>query len=144
MRIVQDAEWTVESASPCWREEKVLCLRIQNIIDSTWIDNKVRELELSGLVNYEFVRTGQTVSQVYYLEVLKRLREKVRRKRPELLANNSWILHYDNAPALTALSVREFLATKQMCWNTLPIHRIYPPMTFSVPEDKGNIERKAF
>jgi hypothetical protein len=29
-------------------------------------------------------------------------------------ANNSWILHHDNAPAHTALSVREFLATKQI------------------------------
>jgi len=58
--------------------------------------------------------TGQTVNQVYYLEVLERLREKVVRKRPELLANSSWILHQDNAPAQTALSVREFLATKQI------------------------------
>jgi hypothetical protein len=44
------------------------------------------------------------------LEVLKRLREKVRRKRPELFATNSWILRHDSAPAHTALSVREFLA----------------------------------
>jgi len=29
-------------------------------------------------------------------------------------ANNSWILQHDNAPAHTALSVREFLATKQI------------------------------
>jgi len=41
------------------------------------------------------------------LEVLERLHEKVRRKRPELFANNSWILHHDNAPAHTALSVKE-------------------------------------
>ena len=27
---------------------------------------------------------------------------------------NSWILHHDNSPAHTALSVREFLATKQI------------------------------
>jgi hypothetical protein len=53
-----------------------------------------------------------TVNQVYYLEVLKRLREKVRRKLPKLFANNSWILHYDNAPAHAALT--EFLATKQI------------------------------
>ena len=82
--------------------------------EHTWNDNKVRELAtlcsfyIRGIVHYEFVPTGQTVNQVYYLEVLNRLREKVRRKRPEIFANNSWILHHDNAPAHTALSVREF------------------------------------
>ena len=70
--------------------------------------------DIRGIVHYEFVPTGQTVNQVYYLEVLERLREKVRRKRPKLFADNSWILHHDNAPAHTALSVREFLATKQI------------------------------
>ena len=86
-----------------------------NIINIyTWKYNKVRELDIRGIVHYEFVPAGQTVNKVYYLEVLKRLREKVRRKRPELFANNSWILHHDNAPAHTALSVREFLATKQI------------------------------
>jgi len=44
---------------------------------------------------------------------LEVLREKVRRKRPEIFANNSWILHHDYVPAHKALSVREFLATKQ-------------------------------
>ena len=48
--------------------------------------------DIRGIVHYEFVQTGQTVNQVYYLEVEERLREKVRRKRPELFANNSWIL----------------------------------------------------
>jgi len=48
------------------------------------------------------------------LEVLERLREEARRKRPEIFADNSWILRHDNAPAHTALSVREFLATKQI------------------------------
>ena len=75
-------------------------------------------------VHYEFVPTGQTVNQVYYLELLKRMREKFRRKRPKLFANNSWILHHDNAPAHTALSVREFLATKQI---TVFEHPAYSP-----------------
>ena len=69
--------------------------------------------DIREIVHNEFVPTGQTVNQVYYFEVLKRLREKVRRKRPEIFAN-SWILHHDNTPAHTALSVREFLATKQI------------------------------
>jgi len=42
---------------------------------------------IRGIVHYEFVPTGQTVNQVYYLEVLERLREKVRLKRPQLFAN---------------------------------------------------------
>jgi len=41
--------------------------------------------DVRGIVHYEFVPTGQTVNQVYYSEVLERLREKVKRKRPELL-----------------------------------------------------------
>ena len=74
--------------------------------------------------HYEFVPIEQTVNQVYYLEVLKRLREEFRRKRPGLFANNSWILHRDNAPARTALSVREFSATKQI---TVLEHPAYSP-----------------
>ena len=58
------------------------------------------------------------------MEVLKRLREKVRRKRPEMFANNSWFLHQDNTPAHTALTVIEFLATKQI---TVLEHPTYSP-----------------
>ena len=39
-------------------------------------------------------------------------------------ANNSWILHHDNTPAHTALSVREVLATKQI---TVLEHPAYSP-----------------
>jgi hypothetical protein len=49
-----------------------------------WSYNKVRELDIRGIVHYEFVPTGQTVNQLYYMEVLKRLRAKVRGKRSEL------------------------------------------------------------
>ena len=75
-------------------------------------------------VYYEFLPTGQTVNQAYSLEVLTKLGETVRRKRPDLFANNSWILHHDNAPAHTALSVRVFLATKQI---TVLEHPAYSP-----------------
>jgi transposase len=54
------------------------------------------------------------------------------------------ILHHDNAPAHTALSVRESLASKQIIvLEHPPCSPDLAPVTFfSVPEDKGNIERK--
>jgi len=41
--------------------------------------------DIRGIVHYEFVPNGQTVNQVHYLGVVERLRDKVRRKRPEIL-----------------------------------------------------------
>ena len=42
-----------------------------------------------GVVHSEFLPTGQTVNKEYYLSVIRRLREAVRRKRPDLWDNNS-------------------------------------------------------
>jgi hypothetical protein len=63
-----------------------------------------------GVVHHEFLPQGQNVNRWYYLDVLKRLRESIRRKRPHLWRNNSWILHHDNAPAHASLLIRDFLA----------------------------------
>jgi len=50
-----------------------------------WSKSRVKTMllpffDIRGIVHYEFVPTEQTVNQVYYLEVLERLREKVRWK----------------------------------------------------------------
>jgi hypothetical protein len=84
------------------------------LIVHTWSDNEVRELDIIGIVLYEFVPLGQSTNQVYCLEVLESLIEKFRQERLEVFANNSWILYHDNAPVHMALYVREFLATKQI------------------------------
>jgi histone-lysine N-methyltransferase SETMAR len=60
-------------------------------------------------LDYEFTAKGQTVNQQSYLEVLTRLQECVRRKRPGLWPDK-WILHHNNVLAHDALRVREFLA----------------------------------
>jgi transposase len=65
---------------------------------------------VEGVVHHEFLPQGQTVNRWYYLDVLKRLRDRISRKRPQLWRNNSWILHHDNAPAHTSLLIRDFLA----------------------------------
>lgn len=43
-------------------------------------------------------------------KVMRRLREQVRRKRPELWRDNSWFLHHDNAPSQKAVIINEFFA----------------------------------
>ncbi|KMQ87532.1 mariner mos1 transposase [Lasius niger] len=63
-----------------------------------------------GVVHSEFLPEGQTVNKEYYLGVMRRLRENIRRKRPDLWKDNSWILHHDNAPSHKAIIVQEFLA----------------------------------
>lgn len=63
--------------------------------------------DFRGVVHYEFLPPRQTVNKEYYLSVMRRLREAIRLKRPELWANNSWFLHHDNAPSHTALVLRD-------------------------------------
>ena len=68
--------------------------------------------EIQGVFYIDWVREGQTVNQVYYKNVLTTLRVSVRRRRPDMWKNASWILHHDNAPAHNALSVKMYLAKK--------------------------------
>ncbi|GFX65392.1 QLQ domain-containing protein [Trichonephila clavipes] len=56
---------------------------------------------------------GQTVNQHNYIEVLKRLCEKIRKERTEF-ESDGWLLHQDNAPAHTGLFVKQFLANKNI------------------------------
>jgi hypothetical protein len=68
-----------------------------------FFDNKVTE----------FIPQVQRVNQAYFVEIMKWLREAVRRKRPKLWPND-WILHHDDDPAHKALSVKQFLAQKSI------------------------------
>jgi len=66
--------------------------------------------DYNGAVHREFLPQGRTINKEYNLEVMRRLHETIRKKRPELWNNQSWILHHDNAPVNTSLLVRDFLA----------------------------------
>jgi len=65
--------------------------------------------DYNDIVHHEFLPEGQTVNKEYYLSVIRRLREVVRQKKKDLRANNSWILHHDNALSHSAIIIREFL-----------------------------------
>ena len=80
--------------------------------------------DVQGIVHREFIPPGQTVNQEFYLEVLRRLRENVQRKRSELWRSGDWFLHHDNVPIHTALSVTRYLASLE--WTVVP-HPPYSP-----------------
>jgi len=65
---------------------------------------------------------GQTVNHAFCKDVLERLRKRVQRVRRDIA--DDWVLHHGNAPAHTALSIREFLAKKNI--PVLP-HPPYSP-----------------
>ena len=77
-----------------------------------------------GIVHKEFVPPGQTVNAAFYVEVLKRLKENVRMKRPDQWRNNTWLLHHDNAPAHAALLTLRFLTDNNI---TVVPHSPYSP-----------------
>ena len=76
-----------------------------------------------GNVHHEFVPRGQMVNKQLYQEVLARLRDAVRRKRPELWENQTWMLHHDNTPTHASLLIRSYLAKHQTS--------VVPPSTLS-------------
>nr|CAH7720056.1 unnamed protein product [Callosobruchus chinensis] len=79
--------------------------------------------DINGVVHHEYVPAGQTVNGKFYIEVLKRLKARVFRARPEL-AERGWVLHHDNAPAHSSFAVRDFLTKNGI--PTLP-HPPYSP-----------------
>ena len=94
-------------------------------------------------IHMEFVSEGQTVNSQFYCGVLKRLRDRIRRVRREIL--DKWILHHDNAPSHTAFIVADLLV--KMGVTTLPqppySPDVAPPDFFFVPENQEGPKRTA-
>ncbi|GFX94408.1 maestro heat-like repeat-containing protein family member 1 [Trichonephila clavipes] len=65
---------------------------------------------IRGIMHHEYAHTGQTINKEYYVEVLKRLCNAIRRKRPQLWESGDWLLHHDNAPAHTLNLVQQYLS----------------------------------
>ena len=91
-----------------------------------------------GIVHMEFLSQGQTVNQHVYKEILRRLLLSVCEKRCEL-----W---QDNAPAPNALSIRQFLAERNV---TVLDHLSYSPDLascgfFMFPQAQGGHQGSPF
>ena len=74
-----------------------------------------------GILHHEYAPEGQTINNEHYLQVLHRLCEAVRRKRPDMWAAKNFQLHHDNVPAHSAHVIHAFLAK-----NSMPLVREAP------------------
>ena len=99
-----------------------------------------------GMVHHEFVPQGQTVNQHFYKEGLTRLVNKIRQKQKASWAGKTWILHHDNAPALTDLSVKQFSVSKEITTLHHPPYSpdLAPCDFFLYPKLKGILKGTRF
>jgi len=111
-------------------------IKVMMVVSFDWKD----------IVHHGFAPSGQMVNKQLYQEVLARMRDAVRRKRPELWENQTWMLHHDNAPAHASLLVRSYLAKHQT--SVVP-HAPYSPDLaaadiYLFPKLKTNLKGRRF
>ena len=101
-RMSVESEARTGKPSTSWNEEMI---------------EKVRQIVMEGLrlTLREIANTHQKAKQSIneVLEILRRLRDAVRRKRPDMWTGKNWKLHHDNAPAYSAHVIKGFFGQKQ-------------------------------
>ena len=101
---VQSAEW-LTSSSPQPKKSRLVKSKEKVML--------IAFFDIDCVVHHEFVLPGQTANGHFYVQVLQRLRDAVRRKRRDKW-QGEWFLHHDNASSHTSLVVQQFLADKSI------------------------------
>ena len=111
----QSREWnTANSLRP--KKARMSKSKINSMIICLFVCLFVCLFFSQGIVHKEFVPPGQTVHHTFYREVLERLTKRVARVRPGITRTR--MLHHDNAPCHTAVSINEFLAQRHSCGSS--------------------------
>lgn len=101
--------------------------------------------DIEGSIHYEFVPKGLIVNQVFYKDVLIRLREKIRKKRPEKWRNETWFLYHDNAPSIQRCRFVSFWLKKNTCSSHPPYSPDLAPFDFFLfPRLKSALKGQRF
>jgi hypothetical protein len=81
----------------------------------------------------------------FTVNVLRRMRENVRQKRPELWRNHNWLLHHDNASAHTSLKTTEFVTNNMVIVPHPPYSPDSAPSGFALlPKVKMKLKGRCF
>jgi hypothetical protein len=93
-------------------------------------------------VHHELLRQVQTKNHWYYLEVMKLLRESVRKKRSQLWRNNSWFLHHDSASSCTTTNLCHFGQPEHNCASSdIPLTWCGSGRLFLISQTEIHLER---
>ena len=71
-------------------------------------------LDSQGIIHVGWVPRGQTVNKEYYLDVLRKFRESMRKKRPQQWRSGQWWFHQDNAPCHKSTLVTNWMTNRGM------------------------------
>jgi hypothetical protein len=76
--------------------------------------NLICFFDIRGIIHFEFLPERTNVNQIFYVAVLKRPIDAVKRRRGELWRDRSLILDHDKAPVHSSLGMSQFLAGKSI------------------------------
>jgi hypothetical protein len=110
--------WQIQSST-----KSLLIVFSQHDLGNIWTMDKVRKpnISMKGIVHHEFVPPNTTAN--FDFDILRRLRENVRRKSPELWLKHNWLLHHSNAPFHTSVKTTAFV-TNNMVIVPYPPHSL--------------------
>jgi hypothetical protein len=99
-----------------------------------------------GIVHHEFLPRCKMVNKQLYQEVFARLSYDVRRKKPELWENQTWMLHHDNAPTHASFLIRSYPAKHQTSVVPHPSYSpdLAPAVIFPFPILKTTFKGRRF
>ncbi len=84
-----------------------------------------------GMIHKEFLPQKTIMNAELYLNILHCLCKQIHRVWPELLANNSWLFHLNNAPMYSTFKIRGFFSKNQVnVLDHLPYSPDFAPCDF--------------
>ncbi|UYV77378.1 hypothetical protein LAZ67_15000787 [Cordylochernes scorpioides] len=135
--IMEFVQW-LEPGEPRFKKARMIKSKLKCLL--------ITFFDVKGLVHYEFLPEGQTINRHYYIDVLRRLREALRQKRPEKWHQKNWFLHHDNARPHTAVTVQLYLAKHGIALLPQPPYSpvLAPGDFFLYPKSKKVLKGRRF
>ncbi|GBP80714.1 Mariner Mos1 transposase [Eumeta japonica] len=109
------------------RVKKIMVSKRQTIANPGLIRNKLMLCvwwDWEGIIHYDFLTPGKIINSDICCQQLLRLKEKVEKRRPELINTKDVVFYHDNAKPHTCITIQQIM--RVLGWEEL-IHPPYSP-----------------